>query len=69
MTFTESHTAVALVRDILCGGVTHYTAVAPGLARQHSRLSGLGWHYLGPRHLPRTAPEVCSLKKNTYARR
>jgi len=27
MTFTESNTVEALVRDILCGGVTHHTAL------------------------------------------
>ncbi len=53
MTFTESNTVEALVRDILCGGVTHHTAVGPGLARRHGALSGFGWHYLGPQHLPR----------------
>ena len=44
-TFTESNTVEALVRDILCGAVTHHTAVGPGLARRHGALSGLGWHY------------------------
>jgi type I restriction enzyme R subunit len=58
MTFTESNTVEALVRDILCGGVTHHTAVGPGLARRHGALSGLGWHYLGPQHLPRQAQDV-----------
>ncbi len=53
MTFTESNTVEALVRDILCGGVTHPTAVGPGLARRHGALSGLGWHYLGAQQLPR----------------
>ena len=42
----------------LCGGVTHHTAVGPGLARRHGALSGLGWHYLGPQHLPRQAHEI-----------
>ena len=42
MTFTESNTVEALVRDILCGGVIHHTAVGPGLARRHGALSGLG---------------------------
>ena len=58
MTFTESNTVEALVRDILCGGVTHHTAVGPGLARRHGALSGLGWHYLAPQHLARQAHEV-----------
>ena len=58
MTFTESNTVEALVRDILCGGVTHHTAVGPGLARRHGALSGLGWHYLGAQHLPRQPHEI-----------
>ncbi len=58
MTFTESNTVEALVRDILCGGITHHTAVGPGLARRHGALSGIGWHYLGPQHLPRQAHEI-----------
>lgn len=58
MTFTESNTVEAFVRDILCGGVTHHTAVGPGLARRYGALSGLGWHYLAPHHLPRQAHEV-----------
>ena len=58
MTFTESNTVEALVRDILCGGVTHHTVAGPGLARRHGGISGLGWHFLGPQHLPRQAHEV-----------
>jgi len=38
MTFTELNTVEALVRDILCGGVTHHTAVGPGLAPRHGAL-------------------------------
>ena len=30
--FTEASTVENLVRDLLCGGVTHHTAVGPGLA-------------------------------------
>ena len=58
MTFTESNTVEALVRDVLCGGVTHHTAAGPGLARRGGALSGAGWHYLAPRDLPRQAHEV-----------
>ena len=58
MTFTESNTVEALVRDILCGGVTHHTAAGPGLARRHGALSGLGWHFIESQHLPRQAHEV-----------
>ena len=58
MTFTESNTVEALVRDVLCGGVTHHTAAGPGLARRGGALSGAGWHYLALRDLPRQAHEV-----------
>ena len=58
MTFNESNTVEAFLRDIFCGGVTHHTAVGPGLARRHGALSGLGWHYLSPQHLPRQVHEV-----------
>ena len=44
--FNEANTVEAFVRDLLCGGVTHHTAVGPGLARRAGQLSGLGWHYL-----------------------
>lgn len=44
MSFTESSTTESLLRDLLCGGVTHHTAVGPGLARHHGKVSGLSWH-------------------------
>jgi type I restriction enzyme, R subunit len=58
MSFNESNTVEAFVRDRLCGGVTHYTAAGPGLARRHGQVSGLGWHYLAPQNLPRQPHEV-----------
>lgn len=51
--FRESNTVEALVRDCLCGGITHYTAVGVGLARRYGQISGLGWHYLTPQNLRR----------------
>ena len=48
MTFNEANTVEAFVRDRLCGGVTHHTAVGPGLARRDGQISGLGWHFLAP---------------------
>jgi type I restriction enzyme R subunit len=56
--FNESNTVEAFIRDRLCGGVTHHTAVGPGLARRNRQISGLGWHYLGASNLPRQPPEV-----------
>ena len=58
MKFTESNTVEALVRDILCGGVTHHTTVGPGLARRQGKLSGLGWHFIESQHLRRQVHEV-----------
>jgi type I restriction enzyme R subunit len=58
MTFNESNTVEAFIRDRLCGGITHHTAVGPGLARRHGALSGLGWHFLAPQNLGRLPQEV-----------
>jgi type I restriction enzyme R subunit len=58
MTFNESNSVERLIRDLLCGGVIHHTACGHGLARRHGRVSGLGWHYLAPAHLPRLPHEV-----------
>ena len=53
MTFNEANTVEAFVRDLLCGGITHHTAVGPGLARRTGQISGLGWHYLSHENLAR----------------
>ena len=58
MAFSEANTVEAFVRDRLCGGITHHTAVGPGLARRHGQVLGLGWHYLAPRKLSRQPHEV-----------
>ena len=58
MTFNESNTVEAFIRDRLCGGVTRHTAVGPGLARRQGALSGLGWHFLAPQNLSRLPQEV-----------
>lgn len=58
MTFTESSTVENLIRDLLCGGITHHTAVGHGFARRHSKITGLGWHYLAPVNIPRPPHEV-----------
>ena len=58
MTFNESNTVEAYLRDLLCGGVTHHTAVGPGYARRAGRISGLGWHYLAPGDVPRQPQDV-----------
>jgi len=58
MTFNEANTVEAFVRDLLCGGVTHHTAVGPGLARRAGLISGLGWHYLSHENLPRQPQEA-----------
>lgn len=58
MTFNESNTVEAFIRDQLCGGVAHHTAVGPGLARRNRQISGLGWHYLSASNLARQPQEV-----------
>ncbi len=58
MSFTESSTVENLIRDILSGGVTHYTAPGLGLARRNGVLSGLGWHYVAPADVPRQTHHV-----------
>jgi type I restriction enzyme, R subunit len=58
LSFNEANTVEAFVRDRLCGGVTHYTAVGPGLARRQGQLSGLGWHFLARQDIPRQLQEV-----------
>ena len=58
MTFNEPGALELFVRDRLCGGVTHYTGARPGFARRKGRVSGLGWHFLAPRTLPRLHDEV-----------
>jgi len=58
VTFNESNTVEAFIRDQLCGGVTHQTAAGPGLARRNRSVSGLGWHYLSASNLPRQTHEV-----------
>lgn len=58
MIFTEASTVENLVRDLLCGGVTHHTSVGPGLARNKGKQSGLGWHFLAHGNAPRLPQEV-----------
>ena len=58
MTFSESNTVEAHLRDLLCGSVTHNKAVGPGLARRTGHISGLGWHYLAPGDLPRQPQDI-----------
>ena len=58
MTFNEANTVEAFIRDRLCGGITHHTAVGPSLARRHGSVSGLGWHFLAPQNLSRQPHEI-----------
>ncbi|XKH60748.1 HsdR family type I site-specific deoxyribonuclease [Halomonas sediminis] len=57
MTFNESNTVKAFIRDRLAGGAGP-TTIAVGLARQGDVIAGLGWHYLGPSDLPRQPQEA-----------
>lgn len=58
MSFTEASTVENLIRDLLCGGVSHHTAVGAGLARRNGKVSGVGWHYLAAANIPRQPHEV-----------
>ena len=40
MVFDEANTVEAFIRDLLCGGVTHHTAVVLGIARHSGQISG-----------------------------
>ncbi|SDR39765.1 hypothetical protein [Pseudovibrio sp. Tun.PSC04-5.I4] len=51
MTFNEANTVEAFIRDRLTGTISP-TTVTPGLARQGGKISGLGWHFVGPTDLP-----------------
>ncbi|MEP1471951.1 MAG: HsdR family type I site-specific deoxyribonuclease [Halieaceae bacterium] len=58
MIFNEANTVEAFIRDLLCGGITHHTAVGPGFSRRSGQISGLGWHYLSHENLPRKPQEA-----------
>ena len=58
MSFNEANTVEAFVRDLLCGSVTHHTSANTGLARHSGKISGLGWHYLSHKDLPRQPQEA-----------
>ena len=57
MTFNEANTVEAFIRDRLAG-VSGPPTVSTGLARQGGRVSGLGWHLVGPTDLPREPQEA-----------
>jgi type I restriction enzyme R subunit len=56
--FNEANTVEAFVRDVLCGDITHHTAVGPGIARRSGSVTGLGWHFLAGRDLFRMPHEI-----------
>jgi type I restriction enzyme R subunit len=56
--FTEASTVESLVRDLLCGGITHHTAAGAGLARHVGKVAGLGWNFIAPTNIPRQPHEV-----------
>ena len=57
MNFNEANTVEAFICDLLASEIGA-AGVSPGLARQGSRMSGLGWHYVRPGDLPREPQEV-----------
>ena len=61
MTFNESNTVEAYVRDILAGPVSEVVANAvhePEVPYQGRAQTGLGWNYVGPKALPREPQDV-----------
>jgi type I restriction enzyme R subunit len=56
--FNEGNTVEAFIRDSLCGGITHHTAIGPGLARRSGKIAGLGWHFLAGKDLFRQPHEI-----------
>lgn len=59
MKFNEANTVEAHFRDLLCGAAAVRPApLSPGLARFGGKITGLGWHYIGPADLPRQPQEV-----------
>jgi len=59
--FNESNTIEAFVRDILAGPVSDALATAvhePQVPYQGRAQAGLGWHYVGPKALPRDPQDV-----------
>ncbi len=56
--FNEASTVESLIRDLLCGGVTHHTSPGTGLARRHGDVCGAGWYYLSCDDIPRATDEV-----------
>ncbi len=57
MSLNEANTVEAFIRDRLTG-TTSPATVTPGLARQGSTISGLGWHFVGSADLPRQSQEA-----------
>ena len=61
MPFNESNTVEAYVRDILAGAISEAAASAvhePEVPYQGRSRAGLGWHYIGPKALPRQPQDV-----------
>ncbi len=58
MTFSESNTVEAHLRDLLAGAAARPAHLAPGIARAGGKMAGLGWHYIAPADLPRQPQEV-----------
>lgn len=59
MTFNESNTVEAHLRDLVAGVASARPAqFATGFARSGGKIAGLGWHYVTPADLPRQPQEV-----------
>jgi len=63
--FSEANTVEAYVRDILAGPVSDAVVTAvhePQVPYQGRAQTGLGWHYIGPKALPRQPQDVLAEK-------
>ncbi len=60
MSFDESNTIEAFIRDQLCGVKSHSITQtpAPGFSKEGNKISGIGWHYISQEKLPRRSNEV-----------
>ena len=63
MTFNESNTVEAFIRNLLCSGITNPIPPTTGSPRAREdtipySIGGLGWHYLSHVDLPRQPQEV-----------
>ncbi len=67
MTFNKSNTVEALIRVVLCGGITHCTAVGPRIARKAGAIADTGGRFLTPETC--RAPDARAPRRAIHAER